>query len=215
MYPGKSNPSMWWGCGIFIYASSGTNVYNNTLINDTNGICAVAIPRGSGNRGAFQVRNLSVTNNVIVQSSGSATGAVAQSNGDGVYSASSGNHWNGNTYKLGGGSTDAYVWKNQNIDASSWRAMGNDTSGTWISSGDSSFPSHAFGQNQSVITAVSTRVYSLPTTSSALLKTEPTGTDGKVTKVAGPILTGGNWWWNVTFADGITGWCEESQLERF
>jgi parallel beta-helix repeat protein len=215
MYPGKSNPSMWWGCGIDIYASSGTSVYNNTILNDTNGICAVSIPRGSGNRGAFQVRNLSVTNNVIVQPSGSAAGAVAQSSSDGVYSGSSGNHWNGNTYKLGSGSADAYVWKNQNIDASSWRSLGNDTSGTWISPTDSSFPSNAFGQNQSVITAVTTKVYSLPTTSSTLRKTEPTGTDGTVTKVAGPILTGGNWWWNVAFADGITGWCEESQLEKF
>ena len=215
MYPGKTNPSMWWGCGIYIYASSGTNIYNNTIINSTNGVCAVGIPRGSGSRGAFQVSDLSVANNVIVQPSGSAAGAVAQSNGDEAYSSSSGNRWRGNTYKLGSASATAYVWKNENVDASTWRATGHDTSGTWISPTDASFPSSAFTQNESVITAVSTKVYSLPTTTSTLLKTEPVGTDGKVTKVAGPILNGENWWWNVTFADGITGWSEEGQLEKF
>lgn len=213
LYPGKSNPSMWWGCGIYIYSSSGTTIYNNTIINGTNGICAVSMPRGSGNRGAFKVANLSVTNNVIVQPSGSASGAVAQSSTDAVYSSTSGNHWSGNIYKLG--SAAPFVWNNRNVDSTTWRATGHDTSGTWKSAGDSTFPSNAFAQNQSVITAVSTKVYSLPTTTSTLLKTEPTGTDGKVTMVAGPILNGGSWWWNVTFADGITGWSAESQLQKF
>ena len=211
-WPGKTNPSMWWGCGIYVYVSSYTTVYNNTVIHGTNGICAASIPRGSGNRGTFAVRNLSVSNNLIIQSAGAASGAVGQSSTDAVYSSSSNNHWNGNVYKLPSSSAASYVWDNRSMTASSWMASGQDSSGTWVSSSDSSYPSSAFSQNETVLASGSTKVYSLPTTTSTLLKTEPNGAEGTITKVAGPILTSGVWWWNVSFSDGTVGWSEQMNL---
>ncbi|MGI9072220.1 MAG: right-handed parallel beta-helix repeat-containing protein [Bryobacteraceae bacterium] len=217
-YPGKTNPSMWYGCGIYVYASQNTTIYGNTLLNNTNGICGISLSRGNGNRGAFEVRNLSVHDNVIVQSSGSATGAVANSGYyTGVYSSSWNNHWASNTYKLPSANADSYVWRGGssyvNMDASSWQGFGNDLNGTWISSTDSSFPSNAFTANEAVQTTTTTQVWSLPTTTSTLVKTEGSGTDGTVTQVAGPIFTNSAWWWNVKFADGTVGWCQESKLQ--
>jgi parallel beta-helix repeat protein len=218
-YPGKTNPGMWWGCGIYAYASQNVQVYGNTVINSSNGICAISISRGSGNRGTFLVQNLSVHDNVIVQNVGSAAGAVAAS-GEymNVYSSSWNNHWSSNTYKLAPSLQLAYVWQGGSsyvsMDANQWRSFGQDTAGTWISPTDSTFPSAKFKANQAVSTVASTQVWSLPTTTSTLVKTE-VSVQGTITKVAGPILSGGAWWWNVKFDDGNEGWSEETDLQIF
>jgi hypothetical protein len=217
-YPGKTDPSMWWTCGFFDLDSSNATVYGNTLINNSNGICAVSISRGSGNRGTFLVQNLSVYDNVIVQSVGSAAGAVADSGSSylDVYESSSKNHWSSNTYKLAASDQAAYDWQGGSsyvsMDASQWQSFGQDTTGTWISATDSAFPSAKFTAKEAVSTVGSTQVWSLPTTSSTLVTTEGSGTLGTITQVAGPILTGGAWWWNATFEDGKAGWCEETSL---
>ena len=193
-YPGKTNPSMWWACGFFDLDSSNATVYGNTVINNSNGICAVSISRGSGSRGAFLVQNLSVYDNVIVQSVGSAAGAVADS-GEylDVYSSSWNNHWTSNTYKLAVSGGDFYTWSGGtsyiSMDAGQWQSSGQDTAGTWISSTDSTFPSTKFTPNQAISTVASTQVWSLPTTTSTLVATEVSGTQGTITQVAGPILT--------------------------
>jgi hypothetical protein len=190
-------------------------VYGNTLIDNDNGICAISNSRGSGNRGAFEVQNLSVHNNVIVQSSGSASGAVANS---GVYMdvyTAWNNHWTSNTYKL----TDslAYTWQGGssyvNMDSAQWKSFGQDTAGTWLSATDSASPSTKFSANQAVKTASSTQVWSLPTTGSTLVATEGGGAAGTITKVAGPILTSGAWWWSVQYSDGKQGWSLETLLQ--
>jgi hypothetical protein len=219
-YPGKTNPSMWWACGFFDLDSSNATVYGNTVINNSNGICAVSISRGSGSRGAFLVQNLSVYDNVIVQSVGSAAGAVADS-GEylDVYSSSWNNHWTSNTYKLAVSGGDFYTWSGGtsyiSMDAGQWQSSGQDTAGTWISSTDSTFPSTKFTPNQAISTVASTQVWSLPTTTSTLVATEVSGTQGTITQVAGPILTAGAWWWNVTYANGHAGWSEEANLQTF
>ena len=215
-YPDKANASMWYGCGIQIDASRNAMVYGNTLINNSNGICAISNSRGSGNRGPFLVQNLSVHDNVIVQSVGSATGAVA----DGgsfldVYSNSWNNRWTANTYKFSN-SGNFHVWKGGasyvSMDASHWQSFGQDTAGTWILSSDSTFPSTKFSAREVVTTSGSTEVWSLPTRTSTIVTTEAPGMHGKVTKVAGPIRTDGAWWWSVEFDDGKAGWCEEKHL---
>jgi hypothetical protein len=219
-YPGKTNPSMWWACGFFDLDSSNATVYGNTVINNSNGICAVSISRGSGSRGAFLVQNLSVYDNVIVQSVGSAAGAVADS-GEylDVYSSSWNNHWTSNTYKLAVSGGDFYTWSGGtsyiSMDAGQWQSSGQDTAGTWISSTDSTFPSTKFTPNQAISTVASTQVWSLPTTTSTLVATEVSGSQGTITQVAGPILTAGAWWWNVTYANGHEGWSEEANLQTF
>ena len=216
-YPGKTNPSMWWACGFFNLDSTNAQVYGNTLIDNSNGICAVSSPRGSGNRGAFEVQNLSAHDNVIVQSVGSAVGAVAASDATSlnVYSSSWNNHWTSNTYKLS--NALAYDWKGGSsdvtMDATQWQSFGQDTAGTWIAPTDSTFPSTKLTANQAIQTVGSTQVWSLPTTSSTLVATEVSGEQGTVTKVAGPIRTGGAWWWSVKYSDGKEGWSEETFLQ--
>jgi hypothetical protein len=219
-YPGKASPSMWYGCGIQISASQNAQVYGNAVIGNSNGICAVSNSRGSGNRGAFLVQNLSIHDNVIVQGFGSGAGAVA----DGgeylnVYSSSWNNRWASNTYKLSNSAGNFYIWEEGSnyvgMDASHWQSFGQDTAGTWISSTDSGFPSAKFAAARRVRTVASTQVWSLPTTTSALVMIEVIGAQGTVTQVAGPIRTDGVWWWSVKYDDGTLGWCEEKYLQTF
>jgi hypothetical protein len=213
-YPGKTNPSMWYGCGIMVASSPNAQVYSNTVINSSNGICAKSYQRGSGNRGAFEVQNLSVHDNVIVQNVSIAAGAVASSDTTSlnVYSSSSNNYWTSNTYKLS--NALAYIWKGGSsyvsMDSAQWRSFGQDTAGTWISPTDSTFPSTKFSANQAVQTVSSTQVWSLPTTTSTLVTTEVSGAQGTITKVAGPIRTSGAWWWSVKYSDGKIGWSQET-----
>jgi hypothetical protein len=214
-YPGKLNPSMWWACGINIYASPNAHVYGNTLINNSNGICLISNSRGSGNRGAFEVQNLSAHDNVIVQSTGSASGAVANS---GIYMDvynSWNNHWTSNTYKLS--NPLAYTWLGGSsyvsLDSAQWKSSGQDTAGTWIAPTDSAFPSTTFSPNEAVHTVGSTKVMSLPTTTSTLVSIEASGVQGTITKVAGPIRTSGVWWWSVTYSDRKQGWTQETSLQ--
>ena len=218
-YPGKMNPSMWWACAVSVDASPNAQIYGNTLINNSNGICAVSNSRGSGNRGAFEVRNLSAHDNVIVQSIGSPSGAVADSGYyENVYASSWNNHWTSNTYKL----SDAllrYTWKSASsypgLDSKQWQSFGQDTAGTWIAPTDSAFPSTKFTAGQAVYTASSAQVWSLPTTTSTLVSTEASAARGTITKVAGPIRTSGAWWWIVRYSGGKQGWTEEKYLKAF
>ena len=214
-YPGKINPSMWWASGISIDASQNAQVYGNTLVDNENGICAISNSRGSGNRGAFEVRNLSAHDNVIVQSVGSAAGAVADSNYYANVYSSWNNHWTSNTYKLA--NSVAYMWKERSsamsLDSKQWQSLGQDPAGTWVSPADATFPSAKFTANQAVRTLGSVQVWSLPTVSSTLVTTEPGAAQGTITTVAGPIRTNGAWWWNVLYRDGQRGWCEEQYLE--
>jgi hypothetical protein len=220
-YLGKTNPSMWYACAIAVSASPNAQVYGNTLVNNTNGICAISNSRGSGNRGAFEVRNLSAHDNVVVQTVGSAAGAVAPTSDGGyylnVYSSSWNNRWTSNAYKLS--NTLAYTWKGGStyvsIGAMHWQSFGQDTTGTWISPSDPAFPSTKFTATQTIHTLSSTQVWSLPTTSSRLVATEVSGERGTITQVAGPIRTSGAWWWNVGYSDGKKGWSEEKYLEVF
>ena len=220
-FPGHAG--LWWTAGIRVHASPNAQIYGNSVINCGDGIGAVSNARGSGNRGAFLVQNLSVHDNVIVQSAGSAAGAVADSTTNGgyylnVYSTSWNNHWQSNTYKLPN-SVNLYIWKGGSgyagMDATQWQSFGQDTAGTWISSTDSTFPSAKFSANQRVYVLGSAQVWSMPTTTSTLVTTEANGAPGTVTQVAGPIRTGGNWWWNIKYDDGQQGWSEETYLQIF
>jgi hypothetical protein len=215
-YPGQTHPGMWYACGFFNLDSPNAQVYGNTFINNSNGICTVSNSRGIGNRGAFEVRNLSAHDNVIIQTVGSASGAVASSGYyTGVYSTSWNNHWTSNTYKLS--SSLAYTWMGGtsyvSMDSVQWQSFGQDTIGAWIVPTDSTYPSTKFSANQIVHTVSSTQVWSLPTTSSTLVVTEVGGLQGTVTKVAGPIRSAGAWWWSVKYSDGKKGWSEETFLQ--
>src|SRR6266478_2937455 len=216
-YPGKTNPSMWWGCGIFNLDSTNATFYGNTLIRNSNGICAINFPRGSGNRGEFLVKNLYAHDNIIVQDVSGAAGALASTANNGyysnVYTSSSNNRWTSNTYQLSNLAGSFYVWTGgSSVDDLQWKIYGQDTAGTWIPS-TNTFLSTKFSANQRLQTLISAQVLSLPDTSSTLITTETTGAQGTITQVASPIRSGGVWWWNVRYDDGQEGWTQETSLQ--
>jgi hypothetical protein len=220
LYPGKSNPTIWSACGIAVSSSKHVVISGNTVLNSSNGICAISSPRGSGNRGEFVVQNLTIDENVIVQEGGTATGAVASTASaryyEGVYTPSWNNHWTSNTYKLPRPTGLFYVWLDgavyASMDARQWQRAGQDVAGRWISFSDSTFPSAKFKASQRVQTLNSTQVWYLPTAPSMLVATKPLGTFGTVTPVAGPIRNGGRWFWDVQYDDGSAGWTAEQDV---
>src|SRR5712692_2143524 len=215
-YPGKTNPSMWWGCGIFNLDSGNESVYGNTLLNNSNAIYAVSFPRGSGNRGEFLVKNLYAHDNFIVQNVSSAAGAVASTANSRYYLSvytSWNNRWASNMYQLSNLAGSFYIWTGgSSVDDLQWKIYGQDTAGNWVSS-TTTFLSTKFSANQRLQTLLSAQVWSLPDTTSTLITTETTGAQGTVTQVAGPIHSGGVWWWNVRYDDGQEGWTPETSLQ--
>jgi len=155
--------------------------------------------------------------NLIVQSVSSAAGAVASTANSGyylnVYSSAWNNRWTSNTYQLSNLAGNFYIWTGgSSVDDLQWKIYGQDTAGTWVSS-TTTFLSTKFSANQRLQTLLSAQVWSLPDTTSTLITTETTGAQGTVTQVAGPIRSGGVWWWNVRYDDGQEGWTQETSLQ--
>ena len=151
-----------------------------------------------------------------MQSVSSAAGAVASTANGGyylnVYSSAWNNRWTSNTYQLSNLAGNFYIWTGgSSVDDLQWKIDGQDTAGTWIPS-TNTFVSTKFSANQRLHTLFSTQVWSLPTPTSTLVATEAAGALGTITKVAGPILRGGAWWWMVKYDDGKQGWSLETNL---
>ena len=196
LVPGKTNASMWWGCGIYSYASQNTQIYNNTILNSTNGICGVSMLRNpaSGNRGTFELRNLSVHDNVIVQTNGgSATGVVSDSGyylrrtrlrgtTSGLQTHTNSRHV-GRYVRLAGGD------QLQEHGLDSVERVGPGYYRDAHLPHRHEFPQHSVHIGRKVQAISSTPVWSLPTTTSTLVITQPSGAQGAVTNVAGPIRT--------------------------
>jgi hypothetical protein len=108
-----------------------------------------------------------------------------------------------------------YIWAAGLLTKDEWKTTGEDVSGTWTSPTGSSFPSTKFAAGDRVRTTVGTEVRSLPsTTDGTLLGTQPAGALGTVTIVRGPILTGGSWWWQVSYDSGLKGWSTEDSFSH-
>jgi hypothetical protein len=206
---------MWWGCGMMNLDSGNETVFGNTLLSNSNGICAVSFPRGSGNRGEFLVKNLYAHDNLIVQNVSSAAGAVASTASSGYYLnvyTTWNNRWASNTYQLSNLAGTFYSWTGGSlVDDLQWKIDGQDTAGAWILP-TTTYVSTKFSPNQRVQTVTSAQVWSLPDMAS-LITTESGGAQGTVTQVAGPIVSGGVWWWNVKYDDGQEGWSQETTLK--
>jgi hypothetical protein len=67
-----------------------------------------------------------------------------------------------------------------------------------------------FTTGQSVTTTAALNVRSTPSTSGAIVGTQPTGATGTI--VGGPVSQGGYWWWQVNYATGADGWSVENWL---
>ena len=85
--------------------------------------------RHAGNRGPSQVRNLSVRDNVMVQTASSGEGAVTglvQDIDDDGYFTEKNNRWAGNTYHLPNRSGAYFDWSNELVSQAAWERFGQD-----------------------------------------------------------------------------------------
>jgi parallel beta-helix repeat protein len=121
------------GAGILINSSPNVEVYGNTVRNNNDGIGGIQSAQGSGNYGAYQLRNLWVHGNTIVMSVG-LTGIVRQGGlTDPVFSSGWNNRFDYNTYTLGS-ANQYYAWDPWYMTTAQWRAAGQDAHSTWTNS---------------------------------------------------------------------------------
>jgi hypothetical protein len=126
--PAAGGKSFYHGGQIVISASSDCDVHDNVVIG-ANGVGALQQDRHSGNRGPLQVRNLSVRDNVMVQTAASGEGAVTglvQDIDDDGYFTEKNNRWAGNTYHLPNRSGAYFDWSNELVSQAAWERFGQD-----------------------------------------------------------------------------------------
>jgi len=115
------------GAGILVGDSANVEIYGNTVRNNNDGIGAKHTGRGS----AFELKNLSVHNNVIVMAGG-LTGVVRMGGlTDPVWSAEWNNRFDYNTYTLDSPTADRFAWAAGYINQSEWLTAGQATHSTW------------------------------------------------------------------------------------
>ena len=108
-------------------ASSGVEVYGNTVTN-----CMAGIGGMQGDRGPnYMLQNFYVHDNTITQGSGTAAGIVKSSVWDNSVFSSWNNRFQNNTYVLSNSTVNAYTWVNGDANKSAWVGYGNDVTGVW------------------------------------------------------------------------------------
>ena len=115
------------GAGILIHDSQNAEIYGNTVENNYSGIGGIESNRGSGKYGVYNLINLNVHDNTVVQPTGRAAG-VAQVVGSNAVYSSQGNKFVHNTYDLG--TTAKYFrWMNGDHTTPEWKGYGMDVTG--------------------------------------------------------------------------------------
>ena len=112
------------GAGILVAGSPDVEVYGNYLDGNADGIGAAQQNRGSGAYGPYEIRNLWVHDNTILNTPGW-TG-LAQDVGDLSYFTSRNNRFEHNTYQLGA-TQFPFTWMNLELNEFEWAAFGQDT----------------------------------------------------------------------------------------
>ncbi|VAW07488.1 hypothetical protein MNBD_ACTINO02-844 [hydrothermal vent metagenome] len=115
-----------YGAGILVAHSRNVLVTGNTVKDNRLGVIGLQQDRGTGAYGARELRNLLVSDNIIVAKEGS-SGIAEDIGNDAVFS-----DWNNrfelNTYYL---TTDEYfLWMGKTLDFTDWNSLGNDEEGT-------------------------------------------------------------------------------------
>jgi len=106
--------------------------------------------------------------------------------------------------------TGYYWWKIKYSDGvTGWSAE------NWLEkySGGGGGSSGKFKMGDIVVTTANLNVRSGPGLGYSVIKTEPSGTTGKV--VGGPVDADGYTWWKIQYSDGVTGWSAENWLEKY
>jgi hypothetical protein len=111
--------------GIQVVNGTNVKVTGNTLRGNLNAIALLGPTGYPTYQCKPDLRNITVSNNTIIANTGS-TGAASHWGDNSQFNSIT---FQGNTYDLG--SNTWFVWKNQKVSASQWRAAGNDTNGTF------------------------------------------------------------------------------------
>jgi hypothetical protein len=117
------------GAGILIHDSQNAEIYGNTLEGNFNGIGGIESNRGSGKYGVYNLINLNVHDNTVVQPSGTAAG-VAQVVGNNAVYTSQNNHFARDTYDLSS-NPKYFRWMNGDRSTAEWKGYGMDVGGTF------------------------------------------------------------------------------------
>lgn len=117
------------GHGVFISTSENTQIYGNTIqLNSGGGVIGFEEDRGSGSQGVYTLSNLHVFGNLIDLTAGGFNG-VSESRGEGsVFGLAKKNRFENNYYRLKS-HTSPFLWQNRILDASEWKAAGQDVEG--------------------------------------------------------------------------------------
>ena len=122
-----SGSGIWYGAGILVSASSGVEVYGNTVTNCTAGIGGMQGDRGPN----YMLQNFYVHDNTITQSTGTAAGIVKSSVWDNSVFSSWNNRFQNNTYVFSNSTANYYSWLSGDANKSAWVGYGNDVTGVW------------------------------------------------------------------------------------
>ena len=123
------------GAGILISNSPNTEVDHNTVSGNYNGIMGREDDRGSGTYGPYHVANLSVHDNVVTQTGGTAERGRAAGITDGdptadPYAAAANNVWTNNSYMCDG--TTKWRWfPNADVSKGAWLSVPQDAGSTF------------------------------------------------------------------------------------
>lgn len=110
--------------GISVVASRGVQVYSNLLEDNWNGITALHAARGTGDDGAWELRDLDCHHNTVksinINQAGWGRSGIEDTTGDGAFSAMN-NFFANNTYHLGT-AANYFMWLHQERNEAYWVA---------------------------------------------------------------------------------------------
>lgn len=119
-----------WGAAIMIQNSQGVEVYGNRVevLDKGNAITLIQQNRGSGNRGAYLVRNNYIHNNTLIHRSAEGTsGATADYDEAGLLKGN--NRFNANSYYVLDANNDHWMWGDWMLFPA-FRSAGQEASGS-------------------------------------------------------------------------------------
>jgi parallel beta-helix repeat protein len=114
--------------GILVANSPNVEVYGNTVAGNDGGVAAIQDARGSGDRGAYNLQNLWVHDNVVTQAAGW-SGVRVNSSDTAAYSTWN-NRFDRNTYSVGT-QTRPFFWQGAERTRQEWVAYGQDLASVW------------------------------------------------------------------------------------
>lgn len=117
-----------WGAGILVAASSGVEVYGNTVTGNADGIAGIQQDRGDGPDGPYVLDDLWIHDNTISVGNGS-IGVVEDTGDDGVFTDRN-IRFDRNTYVDVKGAR--YEWGGGRLDSGGWVDAGQDPNGQWL-----------------------------------------------------------------------------------